>query len=67
MKILITLGEMFEKCNNWEEFCDSEGYSVWIVNEGGDKHEIQLNEEKAEKYGIINTLKNYENKVYKNK
>jgi hypothetical protein len=53
MKILITLGEVLKKCNDWEEFCNLEDYSVWVVNEGGDKHEIELTEEKAKKYGII--------------
>lgn len=61
MKILITLDEVLEKCNDWEYFCDKEGYSEWAVNEGGGDIEICLSEKKAKKYGIIKKNKKYEN------
>lgn len=53
MKIIISLGEILDRCNDWETFCDKEGYSEWCVKEGGDDIEIYLSEEKAKEYGII--------------
>jgi len=54
MRIILTLSEVLDKCNDWDSFCDKEGYSVYCVNEGGDDIEISLSEEKAKEYGIIN-------------
>ena len=54
MKILITRGEILEKCSDWEEVCEKEGWSVWCVNEGGGDIEEYLTEEKALEYGILN-------------
>lgn len=53
MKIYITLEEVLDRCNDWDKFCDKEGYSVWAVNEGGGDIDIYLSEEKAKEYGII--------------
>lgn len=53
MKILITLGEILDKYNDWETFCEKEGYSIYSVNEGGDDIELCLSEKKAKEYGII--------------
>lgn len=53
MRIVLTLSEVLDKCNDWDSFCDKEGYSVYCVNEGGDDIEISLSEEKAKEYGII--------------
>jgi len=53
MRIYLTLGEVLERCNDWETFCDKEGYSVWSVNEGGDDVEICLSESQAKEYGIL--------------
>ena len=53
MRIYITLEEVLHKCNDWDKFCEEEGYSVWVVNEGGGDIEISLTEEQAKKYGII--------------
>lgn len=53
MKIHTTLEEILDKCNDWETFCQEEGWSVWAVNEGGGNTEVCLDEEKAKKYGLI--------------
>jgi hypothetical protein len=54
MKIFITLEEILERCSDWEDFCEKEGFSEWCVNEGGGDIEICLSEEKAIEYGILN-------------
>ncbi|WP_272152131.1 hypothetical protein [Tenacibaculum aiptasiae] len=56
MTISIKLSEVFEKCNDWENFCINEGYSEWCVSEGGGDVEITLTEKEAIEYGIINKL-----------
>lgn len=53
MKICLTLEEVLDKCNDWEYFCDEEGWSVWAVNEGGGDVDISLTEEQCYKYGIL--------------
>lgn len=55
MRIVLTLSEMLDKCDDWEYFCDKEGYSVYAVNEGGGDIEISLTEKQAKKYGLIKT------------
>ena len=53
MRIVLTLEEVCEKCNDWEIFCEKEGFSEWCVNEGGGDIEISLSEKKAKEYGLI--------------
>lgn len=54
MHIFMTLSEILNRCNDWDYFCEEEGWSVWAVNEGGGDISVNLNEEQAIKYGIIN-------------
>lgn len=53
MKIVLTLEEVLDRCNDWEKFCEKEGWSVWAVNEGGGDIDVVLSEDKAKEYGII--------------
>ena len=53
MKIILTLEEILDRCNDWEKFCENEGWSVWAVNEGGGDIDVALSEDKAIEYGII--------------
>lgn len=53
MKILITLEEVLDRCNNWIDFCKDFGYSEYSVNEGGGNIEVEMTEEQAKKHGII--------------
>lgn len=53
MVIHLTLAEVLNKCNDWDVFCEEEGWSVWAVNEGGGDISVCLTEEKCRKYGII--------------
>lgn len=53
MRIYISLEEVLDRCNDWDAFCENEGFSVWCVNEGGGDIEISLTEKQAIKYGII--------------
>ncbi len=53
MTINMTLEEVLDKCNDWDYFCEEEGWSVWAVNEGGGDVEVYLNEEQCYKYGIL--------------
>jgi hypothetical protein len=55
MKIFLTLSEVSDRCYDWEDFCEAEGWSVWAVNEGGGDVEVALSEEQAKLYGIIRT------------
>ncbi len=49
MQINLTL----ENCNDWEFFCDEEGWSVWVVTEGGGDVALSLTEEQVYKHGIF--------------
>jgi len=53
MKILITLSEAMNRCDDWAVFCEEEGWSLYTVTEGGADIEIKLSEKKAYKYGIL--------------
>lgn len=53
MKIILTLGEVLEKCDDWEKFCDKKKYDVYAVAEGGGDVEIVLTAEEASDFGII--------------
>lgn len=52
MNITMTLGEILDRCNDWDYFCEEEGWSVWAVNEGGNCN-VSLTEEQCYKYGIL--------------
>lgn len=54
----MTLEEVLDKCNNWEYFCEKEGWSKWAVNEGGGDITVCLTEEKAREYGILTNKNN---------
>lgn len=53
MKIILTLADVLHRCNDWEGFCENEGWSEWAVNEGGGDIDVVLTEEKAKTYGLI--------------
>jgi len=53
MRIFMTLAEILDKCDDWDYFCEEEGWSVWTVNEGGGDVEVNLTEEQCYKYGIL--------------
>ena len=53
MLISLTLSEILDRCNDWDEFCSDKGWSEWCVNEGGGDIEVTLTEEEAIKYGVI--------------
>ena len=59
MTIILTLEEVLDKCNNWEDFCEKEGWSEYAVNEGGGDITIYLTEEKAYEYGILKKQEYY--------
>lgn len=53
MTIYLTLAEVLDRCSDWDDFCEKEGWSVWAVNEGGGDIDVVLTEDKAKEYGII--------------
>lgn len=53
MRIVLTLSEILDRCNDWDSFCENEGYSVYAVKEGGGDLVVSLSEKKAKEYGII--------------
>ena len=53
MNITITLDEVLDLCDDWEYFCEQEGWNEWCINEGGGDILTVLSYEKAIKYGII--------------
>jgi hypothetical protein len=53
MTIITTLSEVFEKCSDWEFFCEEEGWATFCIKEGGGDIAIHLTEEQAIKYGLI--------------
>jgi hypothetical protein len=55
MKLTLTLSECLSKMTSaaWEEFCDDEGWSCYVVNEGGGYIEVSFSEKQAEKYGLL--------------
>lgn len=58
MKITLTLSEVLKKCNDWDYFCETEGISVWAINEGFGDSKVTLTLEKAQEYGLILRDKN---------
>ncbi len=53
MIIILTLEEILDKCDDWDFFCEEEGWSVWAVNEGGGDISVSLSEDKAYKHGLL--------------
>jgi len=53
MRIILTLTEVLEKCNDWPEFCEKYGYQQFVIAEGGGDIEVTLSQQQAEEYGII--------------
>lgn len=53
MRVFITLGDVLNRCEDWELFCQEQGYSEYCVAEGGSEIEIELSEEEIKKYGIL--------------
>ena len=53
MIIKLTLSEILNKCNNWDYFCNEEGWGEYAVAEGGGDVEVCLSEEQCYKYGIL--------------
>jgi len=53
MTITMTLREVLKRCNDWDDFCKEEGWSIWVINEGGGDIKTTLSEEKCYKYGIL--------------
>ena len=57
MKIVTTLEEVLDKCNDWDLFCEEQGWSEWAVNEGGGDVQVTLTEDEAIKYGVLRNEK----------
>ena len=53
MIITMTLAEILDRCNDWDYFCEQEGWSVWAVNEGGGDIDVALSEQQCYKYGVL--------------
>lgn len=51
--MIMTLSEILDTCNDWEQFCDKCGYCVYAVNEGGGDVEVSLSTQEAHKLGIV--------------
>lgn len=60
MRIILTLEEVLDKCNDWEQFCNDKGWNEWAVNEGGGDIQVSLTEDEANKYGILKNEKHYD-------
>lgn len=52
MTITMTLSEVLDRCNDWDYFCEKEGWSEWCVNEGGGDITVSLTPEQCKEYGI---------------
>lgn len=58
MKIILTLSEILDQCNDWDFFCQEEGWSEYAVNEGGGDIQVTLSKEQCYKYGILKRIEN---------
>lgn len=56
MKILTTLSEVLDHCNDWEGFCQEFGWSEWAVNEGGGHVSVELTVEQVTRYGLLRSI-----------
>jgi len=53
MEIIITLEEIKEKCNDWKQFCEEEGFSVNCVEQGLANITLHVTKQDCFKYGLI--------------
>jgi hypothetical protein len=53
MQIRMTLSEIKDKCDDWDYFCEQEGWSVYACAEGGGNITTTLDKEQVQEYGII--------------
>ena len=55
MKVVITYGELMNKCYDWNKACDIIGVNPWLLNEGrADPDDtISLTLEEAKSVGIL--------------
>ena len=51
--MILTLSEILDLTDDWDNFCEKKGFCVWSVNEGGGDHEVELTKEEAIEFGII--------------
>lgn len=49
----MSLQEIMDTCNSWDQFCEVKGFSVYAVNEGGGDVEVELSTQEAHKLGIV--------------
>jgi len=57
--MLMTLNEILNVCDSWEEFCEKYGWSEWAVNEGGGDIKQELSIDEAKELGIIKQVLNW--------
>ncbi len=53
MEIIVTLEEIKNKCNDWIEFCKTEGWGENSVEAGYGDIKVTLTKQACFKYGII--------------
>lgn len=53
MIITLTLSEILDRTNDWENFCQIKGYSEWAVNEGGGDIVVSLTLDEAYEFGLL--------------
>jgi hypothetical protein len=56
MKIILTLNEALNRCDDWDKFCENKGYDVYAVKNGGGNIEVELSEDEAISQGIIKII-----------
>lgn len=49
----LTLQEAMDTCKDWDLLCSEQGFSEWVVAEGGGHIVIDIDIQKAHKYGIV--------------
>ena len=53
IKVVATLRAIWRTCDNWDEFCNDNGFDPWVCNNGYGDSIIELTVADAFKYGII--------------
>jgi hypothetical protein len=53
MKVLATLNEILDHCNDWIHFCDKKGFDEYAVNYGGGDVEVELTIDEAFDFGLL--------------
>lgn len=53
MVITLTLNEVMDCCDDWEEFCRDMGWSIFACAEGGAGVTVSLTKEQAIKHGLL--------------